>query len=403
MRNSLLKSVAGAGLLSMAVMGAAQAGGFSRGTADTDLLFEEGNFNMRFDARVVVPSQKFKTNINPALVGTNPYGNYIIPSAAVKFDITHNLRCEGTWTQNVGADTDYAAPKIPTGKLSENFHTDEFGAACAVRFDVGSKGVISVIGGGFIEQLTYDRVTDLSVPTGGAFPAGTNANLELKGEEFGWRAGLAYEIPEYKLRAQILYRSGTQYGADGTLVVPGALAGLPVPAVTLPATGVGQLPQSVELSARSGVAEDWLVFAAVKWTDWSVLQSLHCHHTNFDHRRSIRVAGRLDRYRWRRSFLQRHIRRAGQPHLGPWRQHRMGPAQRYMDARCWRPGACQGWRRVPRRHRPQLSAVRRGNAVRQRNHPRQHPQRLQRVHGQRLCRDPQRGLHRAMVSAAARP
>ena len=97
----------------MAVMGAAQAGGFSRGTADTDLLFEEGNFNMRFDARVVVPSQKFKTNINPALVGTNPYGNYIIPSAAVKFDITHNLRCEGTWTQNVGADTDYAAPKIP--------------------------------------------------------------------------------------------------------------------------------------------------------------------------------------------------------------------------------------------------------------------------------------------------
>jgi long-chain fatty acid transport protein len=290
MRNSLLKSVAGAGLLSMAVMGAAQAGGFSRGTADTDLLFEEGNFNMRFDARVVVPSQKFKTNINPALVGTNPYGNYIIPSAAVKFDITHNLRCEGTWTQNVGADTDYAAPKIPTGKLSENFHTDEFGAACAVRFDVGSKGVISVIGGGFIEQLTYDRVTDLSVPTGGAFPAGTNANLELKGEEFGWRAGLAYEIPEYKLRAQILYRSGTQYGADGTLVVPGALAGLPVPLVTLPATGVGQLPQSVELSARSGVAEDWLVFAAVKWTDWSVLQSLTV---------TTPISTIVDQYEWR--------------------------------------------------------------------------------------------------------
>ena len=155
-------------------MGAAQAGGFSRGTADTDLLFEEGNFNMRVDARVVVPTQKFSTNANPALVGTNFYDNYIIPSAAVKFDITDNLRCEGTWTQNVGADVDYAAPKFPSGKLSENFHTDEFGAACAVRFEVGS-GVISVIGGGFVEELTYDRVTDLSVPTGGLLPPGTNA------------------------------------------------------------------------------------------------------------------------------------------------------------------------------------------------------------------------------------
>jgi long-chain fatty acid transport protein len=274
MRNSPLKFVAGAGLLSLIAMGAAQAGGFSRGTADTDLLFEEGNFNMRVDARVVVPTQKFETNVNPALVGTNPYGNYIIPSAAVKFDITHNLRCEGTWTQNVGADTVYAAPKFPSGKLSEIFHTDEFGTACAVRFAVGSKGVISVIGGGFVEEFDYDRVTDLSVPTGGALPAGTNANLGLKGQEYGWRAGLAYEIPEYKLRAQIIYRSGTQYGATGTLTVPGALVGAPVPSVTLPAVGTGELPQSVEFSARSGVAADWLVFTSVKWTDWSVLQSL---------------------------------------------------------------------------------------------------------------------------------
>ena len=274
MRNSRLKSVVGAGLLILAAVGAAKAGGFSRGTADTDLLFEEGNFNMRVDARVVVPTQKFKTNVNPALVGTNPYGTYAVPSASVKFDLTHNLRCEGTWTQNTGADTDYAAPKFPTGKLSENFHTDEFGAACAVRFDVGSNGVISVIGGGFVEELTYDRVTDLSVPTGGALPPGTNAPLALNGQEYGWRAGLAYEIPEYKLRAQIIYRSGTEYGADGTLTVPGALLGLPVASVTLPATGIGELPQSVELSARSGVAKDWLVFASVKWTDWSVLQNL---------------------------------------------------------------------------------------------------------------------------------
>jgi long-chain fatty acid transport protein len=290
MRNSLLKSVVGVGLLTLAAVGAAQAGGFSRGTADTDLLFEDGNFNMRFDARVVVPSQKFSTNANPALVGTSFYDNYVIPSAAVKFDLSHNLRCEGTWTQNVGASVDYAAPKFPSGKLSENFHTDEFGTACAVRFAVGSNGVISVIGGGFVEQLNYDRVTDLSVPTGGALPAGTNANLGLKGQEYGWRAGLAYEIPEYKLRAQLMYRSGTQYGATGSLTVPGALIGAPVPAIALPAVATGELPQSLELSARSGVAPDWLVFASVKWTDWSVLQSLTV---------VTPISTIIDQYQWR--------------------------------------------------------------------------------------------------------
>ena len=103
-----------------------------------------------------------------------------------------------------------------------------------------------MIGGGFVEELTYDRVTDLSVPTGGLLPPGTNSNLKLKGQEYGWRGGLAYEIPEYKLRAQIIYRSGTQYGADGTLTVPGALVGLPVASVALPATATGNLPQSVE-------------------------------------------------------------------------------------------------------------------------------------------------------------
>jgi long-chain fatty acid transport protein len=285
-----LKLVAWGGLISLALVGAAQAGGFARGTADTDLLFEDGNFNMRVDARAVVPTQKFSVNVNPALVGTNFYSTYMIPSASVKFNVTDNLRCEGTYTQNVGADVHYAAPKFPSGKLSEDFHTDEFGTACAVRFDVGEGGVLSVIGGGFVEELTYDRATDLSVPTGGALPLGTLANLKLKGQEYGWRAGLAYEIPEYKLRAQIIYRSGTQYGATGSLTVPGALVGLPVASVALPATALGNLPQSLELAARSGVAPGWLVFGSVKWTDWSVLQNLTV---------STPLSTQIDQYQWR--------------------------------------------------------------------------------------------------------
>ena len=262
-----------AGVMSLVATNAAKAGGFSRGSADIDTLFEEENFDLRVDARVVVPTQKFTVNANPALVGTNFYGSYEIPSAALKFNLNQNLRCEGTFTENTGATIEYAAPKIPTGTTSEEFTTNEFGAACLVRFDAGP-GVFSLIGGVFSEDLDYHRTTDLSIPTGGLLPAGTPANLKLDGQEYGWRAGMAYEIPEIKARAEILYRSGTDYGATGTLTVPGVLVGSPAALVNLPATAEGHLPQSVEFMARSGVAPTWLVFTDVKWTDWSVQKAL---------------------------------------------------------------------------------------------------------------------------------
>jgi long-chain fatty acid transport protein len=262
-----------AGLLSLGVISAAKAGGFARGSADIDTLFEEENFDLRIEGRAVAPTQKFSVNVNPALVGTNFYDNFLIPSAALKFNLNQNLRCEGTFTENVGASIEYAAPTIPKGTTSEELTTNEFGAACLVRFDAGP-GVFSVIGGVFAEDLNYHRINDLSIPTGGLMPAGTTANLNLDGQEYGWRAGLAYEIPEIKARAEILYRSGTDYGATGTLTVPGALVHSPAPFVNLPATAEGNLPESVEFIMRSGVAPTWLVFADVKWMDWSVLKAL---------------------------------------------------------------------------------------------------------------------------------
>jgi long-chain fatty acid transport protein len=270
---SPLPSLLCAGLLSLVAIGAAKAGGFSRGSADIDTLFEEENFDLRVEARAVVPTQKFTVNANPALVGTNFYENYLVPSAALKFNLSQNLRCEGTFTESNGASLEYAAPKIPTGTTSEVFTTNEFGGACLVRFDAGP-GVFSLIGGVFAEDLDYHRTTDLSIPTAGLLPAGTPAILNLDGQEYGWRAGLAYEIPEIKARAEILYRSGTDYGATGTLTVPGALVHSPAAFVNLPATAEGHLPQSVEFMVRSGVAPTWLVFTDVKWSDWSVQKAL---------------------------------------------------------------------------------------------------------------------------------
>ena len=46
-----------AGCVSLTAVGTAAAGGFSRGTADTDILFEQGNFNMRSSVTIVSPNR----------------------------------------------------------------------------------------------------------------------------------------------------------------------------------------------------------------------------------------------------------------------------------------------------------------------------------------------------------
>jgi long-chain fatty acid transport protein len=71
MINLRFKALLGAGCISVAMMGGAQAGGFSRGSADTDIIFEPGNFNMRSSVTYVSPTRKFNKNGNPRLIGTN--------------------------------------------------------------------------------------------------------------------------------------------------------------------------------------------------------------------------------------------------------------------------------------------------------------------------------------------
>ncbi|WP_336056625.1 OmpP1/FadL family transporter [Nitratireductor sp. CH_MIT9313-5] len=244
--------------LSLVLMaGAAQANGFSRGTADTDILYEPGNFNMRAGATIVVPSQKFTRNPGGSTtggnVGVNYLESYVIPSAAIKFSLTDSLACATTMTTPYGASSSYEAPYGRSGKMSEEFTISEFGATCAAFVNVGS-GRLSVLGGAFVEKFNYDLLAGA-----GAVP------VELESNAYGWRAGLGYEIPDIALRAQLLYRSGTSHEATGTATTPFGV---------LPATGAGELPQSVELKVQSGIAPGWLAFGSVKWTDWSVNETL---------------------------------------------------------------------------------------------------------------------------------
>jgi long-chain fatty acid transport protein len=250
-----------------ASIGAAQAGGFSRGSADTDVLFEEGNFNIRSGVTYVSPTRKFTSHQgNPALVGKDYADSYAFFSGAAKLNITDDLRCAGTFSQPYGGSASFDATTGTIaggpGKLTENFTINEIGVTCAYKFDL-AKGRAWIIGGIYQEMFDYDRVNFRS--------AGTRFHLRLNGQDTGFRVGAAYEIPEIALRAQLMYRASSSYGAGGTFDIE-TLTGSTVG--SFGAIGTGKLPQSVELKLQSGVAPGWLVLGSVKWTDWSVTEQL---------------------------------------------------------------------------------------------------------------------------------
>ena len=262
---------------SIAAMTSAHAGGFSRGSADTDILYEEGNFNMRAGATVVAPQRGYETIAGAPATDSNFSDAYIVPTAALKFNLTDDLRCAGTYTQPFGASVTYGPqaitagiaadpavpPNPPTGTAFTKFSTDEFGATCAYRFAAG-KGNFWVLGGVFVENISYEEANRIGAAVG---PLGV-LRLQEDGA-LGYRLGAAYTIPDIALKVEGMYRSAVEHNLAGTFDVNST------PMLDNPfANGAATLPQSFELKVQSGIAPGWLAFGSVKWTDWSVFQRL---------------------------------------------------------------------------------------------------------------------------------
>jgi long-chain fatty acid transport protein len=251
----------------------AAAGGFSRGEADTDILYTDGNYSLRTGFAYASPSRTYST-LNGAQANDGAYSdNFWVPSFAIKAKIGPNLSCALTYTQPFGASATYGSEAQnaeaetatmqglglvnPTTKMK--FTTDEYASTCDVHFQAG-KGNLHVIGGLFIESFDYKEDT-------------WYGNVHLKDDgSLGYRLGLAYDIPEYAMRFQVLYRSEVKHDATGNFT-PSDLAAASGVVGDFSAVGQGTLPQSLKVSAQTGVAPGWLVYGSATWTDWSVLQN----------------------------------------------------------------------------------------------------------------------------------
>ncbi|WP_224702838.1 outer membrane protein transport protein [Devosia aquimaris] len=248
----LLGAVAGLAL-SLPLVGGAFAGGLDANGYDWDLLFDPATYASKASASYVyINKDVTNPGVMAGTIATTP--SRVHYNAGVKADIFDMASCLISVQNPFGSDTSrnnaYAAATKQA--VSESIRSTDTGLTCAVGLPAGP-GVISLIGGISAQNLDYQA----AIPTGLA----TSTPLSLNGWGLGWRAGAAYEIPEYALRISAIYNAPINYTLNGT-----AYGGAASSSVTA--------PQSIEVRGQTGIAPGWLALGSVKWTNWSVLQKL---------------------------------------------------------------------------------------------------------------------------------
>jgi long-chain fatty acid transport protein len=272
---------------------AAFAGGIERGGYDIDRLFDTSRYVIDGGVTYVMPDRKLKDvkDVNPKngnLNLTRPNtadetSGYAVPYFSAKIGITDDVDCLLDYSEPFGAHSDPGSNWAGANyDIEQKIRTHNYGATCSYKFDAGP-GQIRLIGGGFYQDVTGYKeqlVTVLPAPLSSMYDGTGTLNVSDHG--WGWRAGAAYEIPEYAFRTSLVYNSQVKYdnlsGTVNLTQVP-HIAGIPAlsnPAlgVVTPVYGSATAPDSIELKFQTGIAPDWLAFGSVKWTNWSVLQSV---------------------------------------------------------------------------------------------------------------------------------
>jgi len=236
----------------------AAAGGYDTGESDWDFVFQERA--VAFEAGVThIAPQRRLTGIDGTLgpsVDVDETEAFTLPRASLAVNVADVARCMASYREPWGGHANYGtAWTYALAAVEQHFSSRDYGLTCAASLAAG-KGRVSLLGGVSLQEARYRLVR-----IHGGLPAIT----DVSDRSLAWRLGLAYEIPDYALRASLVYNAAVGYDMTGTFTIVGP---------ALPVFGEMTLPQSVELKAQSGVAPGWLAFASVKWTDWSVVQSM---------------------------------------------------------------------------------------------------------------------------------
>ena len=240
---ALIGALVGAG-------GAAEAGGIDRAELAIGVLFEPGGYvQLSFGGAFPDVSGAYAP-----LVGGGGTGDmapdFGTVGVAVKRSLGERVDAALLYGQPYGADARYEEGLY--AGLGAEWRSDE--VAALLRYRVTPRA--SVFGG-----LRAVR-SESSIEVPAALLGGASYTGRTDGEtEVGAILGAAFEIPDIALRASLTYRS--ELGFD--FVNHERLGGLPEVETRSEVT----IPRSLQLDLQSAIDPRTLVFAGVRWSEWS--------------------------------------------------------------------------------------------------------------------------------------
>jgi long-chain fatty acid transport protein len=239
------------------------AGGFDRFDQGVELLFDRSKLVLEASYGVQAPSRKFNTvNGLPETVWLGP--NTTRPSINLKFTPFNDAACLAAFREPFGGDIDYGDTWSQARRVtSRHLKVEELSLTCSYRLPVAG-GYVYAIGGANRDFASYDEQALRVLPNGSVI----RPTLNVEDSSYGWRAGVAYEVPGKFIRASIIYYSPVDFFAKGTITqLPlGGNAFLPI----VPVHSEASVPQTVEFIVQFPLAPGWLNTVAVKWADWSI-------------------------------------------------------------------------------------------------------------------------------------
>ena len=265
-----LKTLSTAMILATLPMTGAFAAALDRSGQSVAAFLQPGNY---FEAGISVldPNVSGKAKANGSNL-SDMAGDYYFPSAALKLQLTDNFSFGLIYDQPFGADATYSLSDSAlsiTGdglfrSTTESTEVEVETQNISMIFGVQPIENLNIYAGGVYQTVEGDvQLRGLAYGGPTAFSA---YNAKIKEESgAGWLAGIAYSIPEIALKASLTYRSEIDHNATAVETIAGN---------DLSLLGYSQgktkitTPQSVNLDFQTGIMEDTVAFANVRWVNW---------------------------------------------------------------------------------------------------------------------------------------
>lgn len=238
--------------------GAAFAGGLDRTYTPVNILFEEGSY-AELSFGMIMPEASGVDFLG------NPTGNvakdFNFVGAAVKLQFSDRFSMGLIFDQPYGADTQYVGAPAATLLGGTAAKADSNAITAMLKYQINDR--VSIYGGP--RYVEADGNITLSGLAYGPL-SGYNVDFASEGG-FGYVVGAAYERPELGMRISGTYHSAVDLNFNSVETIPVAAGGTgtPIPTGVTPS----ETPQSFELAGQTGINPRTLIFASVRWSEWS--------------------------------------------------------------------------------------------------------------------------------------